>query len=304
MAGEARVEPNRITAARRRQGVGLVVLTSALWGTAYPVIRPAVTGAGAVRPSALLLGRFGVAAVALIPFLRPGRRLWAAAVQLGVLVWVGYACLAVGLRDTTVGRGSFLVALSVVFVPVWTGVRGGRVRPAVWAAAGLALAGVGLLGGDVASGPVNRGDAWAVGCALAWAAYTVRLGAFAADFPALTLTAAQLSVVAGLSVAWAAADGTLPGHGGPAYPWVAAVWLGLVATVLPTGLQTVAQRWVPAPQVAVLFTLEPVWASAVAWGLGGDRLGSHGLAGAGLVLAAAALAQWPGRRPDVAGRPV
>ena len=70
----------------------------------------------------------------------------------------------------------------------------------------------------------------------------------------------------------------------------AVLYLGVVATALTTWLQTWGQRHVPAPQAAILYTLEPVWAAFFAYLALGERLSPSGLLGALLVLLATLLA--------------
>ena len=67
----------------------------------------------------------------------------------------------------------------------------------------------------------------------------------------------------------------------------------MAATALTTWLQLIGQKIVPGPSAAVLYTVEPVWASAFAWVYFGERFGPRGWAGAALLLAAALLSQWP-----------
>ncbi len=279
----------------------MVVLTTMLWGSTFVAVQRAESS---VSASGLILGRFALAAAVLSPFVRGGRRLWAASVELGVLLWAGYASQTIGLRYTTVGRSAFLTGSGAILVPIYTRLGGGRVGRFVWPAAGVAVVGVYLLSHEVAavSGgfgqPFNRGDAWTLGCAAVWSAYIYRLERFATTLPTAALTATHLLVVAGLSVLWAAADGSL--IPGPHYPWLAVLYLGLACTAATTWLQTLGQRWLPAARVAVLYTLEPVWASAFGYVLIDDRLGPRGLCGAALILTAAGLSQVRTGRPSIA----
>ena len=283
---------------RRGRGVPLVVLTTVLWGSTFVVVQRQLRSD--VSADTILVGRFALATAVLLPFVRGGRRLWVASLELGGLLWAGYATQTWGLRYTTVGRSAFLTSAGVVLVPVYTKWAGGRVGRFVWPAAALSLLGVGLLSGDAIAGPFNRGDAWTLACTVIWSTYIYRLERHAAALPTMALTATHLLVVAVLTVGWSAAHGTLrpPAAG---YPWVAVVYLGLMTTALTTWLQTLGQRYVPAAEAAVLYTLEPVFASALGWWMG-DRLGPRGLVGAGLILAAAGLAQVRGgAAPDRAG---
>ena len=266
-----------------------VVLAALLWGSTFVVVKAQLRAD--VPPAALVAGRFAVATAVFLPFVRGGRRLWLASLELGGLLWVGYATQVVGLRYTTVDRSAFLASSGVALVPLYAKLTGRRVGRLVWAAAALALAGVALLGGDAIAGPFNRGDAWTLLCTVTWAAYIARLGRHAAALPAAALTANHLLVVTALAVAWSTLDGTIRVTVHPGYPWPAVLYLGLATTAATTWLQTTGQRWLPAAEAAVLLTLEPVFAAAFGWCVLGDRLGPRGWAGAAMILAAAGLAQ-------------
>jgi drug/metabolite transporter (DMT)-like permease len=265
-------------------GVAILSLTTFLWGTTFVVTKNTLVNFPA---SELILLRFLVAGVVFLPFLRGGRKLWLAAIELGVLLWAGFATQTIGLRYTTCDRSAFLTCLHVVFVPALAGLMGRSTRLVVWVAAVVALLGVGLLSHD--GSPPNRGDAWTIACALVWAIYIARLETLTVKLPSRSLTAAHLWVVVVLSAGWTLADHPACGP----IPWLAIIYLGLFATAATTWFQTLGQKWVTAPQAAVLYTLEPMWAAMFSWIFLRETLGAAGRVGGGLILAAAVLTQMP-----------
>ncbi|MER3557596.1 MAG: EamA family transporter, partial [Thermus sp.] len=66
---------------------------------------------------------------------------------------------------------------------------------------------------------------------------------------------------------------------------------GLVATALTTWLQTLGQGRVPALQAAVIYTMEPVWATLFAWAFLRERVGLMGAVGGVLILVSTLWAQ-------------
>ena len=202
----------------------------------------------------------------------------------------------IGLQYTTVSRSAFITALFVVFVPVVAAAAGRRSRGVVWVAGVVAMIGVGLLSGDGL--PVNRGDLWTLGCAVVWAVYIFRLEGYAARLPSLPLTAVQLGVMAVATGVWTVCERHPAAPAPSAFPWAAVLYLGLFATAATTLLQTLGQKSVSAAQAAVLYTLEPVWASVFAFLILRERPGPRGWAGMALILAAALLTQLPQRRSD------
>lgn len=107
------------------RGVLLLSLTTFLWGTTFVVTKAVL---GRFPASQLIFARFLIAAILFLPFLRFGRRLWLAAIELGVLLWLGYATQTIGLQYTTVSRSAFITALHVILVPVLVALLGRRLR--------------------------------------------------------------------------------------------------------------------------------------------------------------------------------
>ncbi|MER3481445.1 MAG: EamA family transporter [Meiothermus sp.] len=262
-------------------------LVTLLWGTTFVVVKGTVE---VLSPSLVILGRFLVASLCFLPFTRallkedePTRRvLWRAGLELGFWLMAGYATQAVGLQYTSASRSAFITALNVILVPMILGLFGRRIGLPVWLAAVLAVAGVGLLSYD--GSPPNVGDLWTVGTALTYAAYVIRLEAYARRLPALGLTTAQVYGTALFALGWVLWEQPKVEWG--SFPWLAILYLGVLATALTTLLQTLGQGKVSAPEAAIIYALEPVWASVFAFLLLGERLGGQGLVGAGLVVSA------------------
>ncbi len=265
-------------------GTLLLTLTTFLWGTTFVVVKTTLPGFPA---SELVLGRFLLAGLVFAPFLRSGKKLWLAATELGVLLWAGFATQTIGLNYTTVNRSAFITSLHVIFVPVFAGLLGRSTRPVVWLAAVTAAVGVLLLSYDRIA--PNRGDLWTLACAITWAIYITRLEAFTRALPSRALTAAHLWVVVIISAMWTVHTGV--SH--QPIPWPAIIYLGLFATAATTWFQTLGQKWVPASQAAVLYTMEPLWAAVFGWIFLQEIPGVRGWAGGGMILLAALLTQLP-----------
>ena len=269
------------------RGVALLTLTTFLWGATFVVTKNTLANFPA---SELILARFLIAGIVFLPFLRLGGKLWLAAFELGLTLWAGFATQTIGLQYTNVDRSAFITSMHVIFVPVFAGMMGRSTQLIVWIAAMIALAGVFLLSHD--GSPPNRGDLWTLACAIVWAIYIARLENFTAVLPSRALTAAHLWVVVILSAGWTVTTGI--SHGST--PWLAILYLGLFATAATTFFQTLGQKWVSAPQAAVLYTVEPVWASIFGWVFLSQTLGARGLVGGAMILGAALLTQLPSRK--------
>ena len=264
-------------------GVLTLIGITVVWGTSFVVVK----GALETIPVPLLLAlRFSLAAACFV-FVRFDRRALWPALWLGLLAFAGFATQTIGLSITTASRSAFITGFAVVLTPavaaVWF-----RQRPAARAylASLVALAGLALLTlrGSDAEG-INSGDVWTLGTALAYALYVVYLGQVAGRASVPALAGMQHLPMAVLAWLWA-----LPHLGAlahvPATTYLAIAYLALVVTAVVAWLQVHAQRVVPATLTAIIFVLEPVFASLFAWWLAGEVLGPAGWAGGGLVIVA------------------
>lgn len=302
-----------------------------LWGSQHAVIKQFVDTAG--DPALVNLGRFWLAALVLAPFalLRQrdrsvtaqrraaddaslSRRL-AAAGELGLWMFAGYAFQSIGLQFTTASRSGFLLYLNVKLVPILAAVFYRRRIPAAsWLSAAIALAGTALLSYD--GTPPNAGDAWSVAAALASAVFILRLERASQLVAPAELNAASLLAVALLCSAWSAwsapasasaslsppvllqllatwfrgGGGSAEAHGADAYLFPI-VYLGLATTALSNWLQTLGQRRVSAEKAAVIFALDPVYGAGFAYLLLDETLGVQGWSGALLIIVAAVMSQ-------------
>lgn len=270
----------------RTAGIGLLLLITLIWGSTFVVIKESLEN---VPPGLFLALRFSAAALALA-WVRPVRGMFRTGLILGLVMFFSYGSQTVGLYYTSASKAAFITALSVVLVPILTGIMGRRWLPLrIWLAALLALAGLGLMTLTDVSG-VNIGDLIVVGTAFAYAAHLLLIDRSLRKFPPLQLAAAQLWPVAVLSWLWALPDaGLIPGL--PASVWWSILYLALVATALVLVLQNVAQRFVPPHTAALVFVLEPVFAAFFSWLFLGERLGFYGLLGGALVVAGMVLGE-------------
>lgn len=281
----------------RAVGVGLLLLVTLIWGTTFAVIKESLE----LVPASLFLAlRFSAAALALV-WVRPTPGLWRWGLILGVVMFLSYGSQTVGLLYTSASKAAFITALSVVLVPMLTGLLKRSWLPArVWIAAGLALAGLGLMTLTDVSG-INVGDVIIVGTAFAYACHILLIDRAIREQPPLQLAAAQLWPVAALCWLWALPEvqriPELPGS-----VWLSIIYLAVVATALVLVLQNVAQRVVPPHTAALVFVLEPVFAAFFGWLLLGEQLGALGWLGGGLVLAGMLVGELrprPGLKPAV-----
>lgn len=268
----------------RRQAVATLVVVCLVWGVSFTATKQAL---GDASPLVLMGLRFGLAAVLILGELRGLTRAEAiGGLVLGVLFWAGFVFQTAGLEYTTPSRSAFLTILSTPIVPV-VGFLMDRTVPRLptVAAIALAVAGTWLLTGP-GGGGLNRGDLLTLGCAVLFAGQIVAAGYYAPRLPIGRLLALELGSCALLSFATAPLLETPRLDPTP-------LLAGLVAFLGLSGLwsfrmQLRAQQVLSPTHTAIVFTLEPVFATLTSYLLLGERLAPLQLVGGAMILGAVA----------------
>jgi drug/metabolite transporter (DMT)-like permease len=286
----------------RARGIALLLLTTIIWGTTFPGNKVA---SGFLTAPQIVCLRFGIAALLFAPWLRraTARTLRDGALT-GLLAVLSYFTFVVGIRTTTGTRAGFLIGLNVVLVPLAMPLLGRHLPGRSVAGALLAFAGLAVMAMQFGSLSLSHGDLWVLASATAFACYVLVMDARVHGHDALALSAVQLTTAFLLASAWMLAKGDpWPSLLG-ANSWVV-VYLGIVATALPTWAQVVAQRVVPPTQAAIIYALEPVFAAACSAAWLGERLGMRDALGGALILAGTlvCLAPWPADRTTATATP-
>jgi drug/metabolite transporter (DMT)-like permease len=301
-----------------------IFLTTLIWGSTFAVSRDVLDHWPPLSYLALRLPLAALLFAALFPrrLFGAGRDAWRAGAALGLLMGFGFIGQTVGLLWTTPAKSAFITGLTTPLVPVvvyalW------RSRPSRENFAGIVLASIGgalILAPAGASAAVNTGDLITLGTTILFAAHITLMGLYARRFDVRQLSALQITVAAALMIfvwacvrAWGALAGGLPeGLAREAEPltWNAAaltqlVYMSTVATVATFLLWTWGQAHMPATHAAVIFSLEPVFATLFAVLLRGSAewAGGRSTLGAGLVVAGVIVSElrWGRRETEAEG---
>lgn len=287
----------------------------AIWGSSFAVIRFFLGGTGAPKlasPVLFLAARMGLATVLLAGLLAARSETRAQLRQIfswrsariegsllrsglvcGALLAIGFLLQIEGLQRTTASRSGFLTGLLVVFTPLFELLIFRRKPPpAALAGVLLAFSGMALLAGPTGGGAANTaaGDALTVGCALVFALHIIALGRAARRHAILPLLLVQLGTV------WLAAAAAGPAIEAPVLApaprlWLAIGYLALFATLLAFGVQTWAQRKLAPVRIALLSSLEPVFAALWASLLLGEQLAPREKLGGALIVLGVAVGE-------------
>ena len=274
-----------------------LVVVTAIWGSTFIVNELVLKD---TPPLLFLALRYGVAAAILVFFAR-GRPRTPGLVKdsaiLGLLLSVGIGCQLVGQLFTTASKAAFITGLSVPLTPV-AGWLLYRQKPSGSNLAGLILAalGFGLMAWPTGATGLDPGDLLVFLTALVYAVVFVEMGVASPKHDVRAYSAGQIvfafgGVLVGRLLLTPFLGRTEPFFAaeGRALDFtpkllLAILWMGLVASVVTTLVQTWAQARMPAVHAAVIFALEPVFTAVFAAVTLGERLSAREAWGGGLVL--------------------
>jgi drug/metabolite transporter (DMT)-like permease len=291
----------------------MAAAAAVLWGVNGAVSKTILsTGLSSERLAQVRSLGAAAGLVVILAFTAPGRlRLtWR---ELPFLLAFGVAGLAfvqwfyfLAIHRLTIGVALLIEYLAPLLVALWARFAyKDPVRRRIWAALGLALAGLALIVNLFGGGTSLAGDgvAFALAGAVAYATYVLLAEHVVGGRDAVSLLAWGFLFA---SVFWAvlAPWWSFPGHllmrqtslhgqlGSVHSPvWLLAAWMIAFGTIVPFFLLVSALRHLSASRVAIVAMLEPVAGALVAWAWLSESLDRLQLTGAAVVLAAIALAQ-------------
>jgi drug/metabolite transporter (DMT)-like permease len=270
--------------------VGLIY-AALIWGTTFFLVKGILT---TTDPVTLVAVRFWVASAVMAVVLKVFKKdLWkgfSKGVWLGVFLWLAFVFQTAGLKITTASNSGFITALYVPLVP-FLGWILFRTRPDLrhWISVGLSTVGLWILTGGLQG--LNLGDLLTLATAGAVALHIVFSEKFVRrDLDPLTLSFQQFLIVALLSTTHA----LLFGHTWPEWSanfgWQIG-YLALFGSITTIAVQTVAQKYLEAVDVAIILTLEPVFAAIFAWTIGGEPWTVYGAVGGAVIVSAMLLSE-------------
>jgi drug/metabolite transporter (DMT)-like permease len=286
----------------RWQADSALALVALVWGSTFVIVKSALPEISTVYFLAL---RFSAASVCMaLLFIGPFREAGFGAVKrglrggavAGLFLWTGYVLQTFGLKYTAAGKSGFITGLYIVLVPIITAVVYKK-RPQVPELLGIiaATAGLTLLTLPATGFHINFGDVLTLLCAVAFAFHLLLLGYYSQRERFEAVALGQILCAATLSLL------ALPLEP-PKAVWSGNVLFALAvtsvfATALAFAIQTWGQQYTTATRTALIFALEPVFASLTAVLFGGEHFTERGISGAVLILGGILLVELKPLRP-------
>ncbi len=284
---------------KRHSAELLLLLITVLWAGTFAVIKTEVTD---VLPSVFVVLRFGVASI--IGLAIWGKQLWGIDAKtlmrglvVGSLFGMGFLLQTMGLTSTTASTSAFITGTMVVFVPlVQRVVNGTSLRKDHAVSILLVLIGLALFTSPE-TGALTIGDVLTLASAILWAVYLTYIDRWTGERDSdprkqnalvllqflVTLAIATLAIGAD-----AAAEKSLHVEVDTSL-LIAVGYCGVFATVIPTFVQTRYQRFTHPVRAGVIFALEPIAASVIAWMLISESFSARQIVGAVVLMIAIVL---------------
>lgn len=284
-------------------GLTAIGFATAIWGLGNVLMQ---TAEAVVPPSLLMLLRFLIASLVLLPFVLQSKLSSRDALfGLGVGAILGMAVFSQGaaLKTVPVDQMAFISALYVVIVPLLMAVIQKKwPHPILWFAVLASLVGATLLIGPISLG-LKAGTLWSLGGAVGLSLQIIGTTKMTNKMTPLALAGLQSAgafivlVPVTLIHSWHASSVNEMLH------WSVQVWLqigylAVFAQAMAIWLQGWGQKWVSETEAAIAFNTEPVWTALFALVILSQVLTVVQFIGAALVVGSLTVISWrSGKKP-------
>ncbi|XP_066328538.1 uncharacterized protein [Miscanthus floridulus] len=300
-------------ASKKTRSIIILNALTVIYASDIPVLKEVEA---LTEPAVFNMVRFVVAAIPFVPLAVRAfgdLRVRYAGLELGVWISLAYLAQAIGLLSSDAGRASFITAFTVIVVPLIDGLLGASIPKLTWFGAIMSLFGIGLL--ECGGSPPCVGDILNFFSAVFFGIHMLRTEQISRSTDKkkfLALLSFEVLVVAFSSVLWCMfQDGYVDTSESSfdswtfgmlwdtaaSFPWIPALYTGVLSTVLCMWAEMVAMGDVSATETAIVYGLEPVWGAAFAWFLLGERWDNTAWIGAALVLCGSLTVQLFGSAP-------
>ncbi len=266
----------------------LLILTTILWGTSFILTKNITQDI----PIFLYMGlRFAIALIGFVPFSfhlkNLNKKTILMSIITGMLYFFGLAVQTHGLQTTTAGKAGFITGLSAIIVPfiTWIGFKK-TISKRIWIAVVLSVLGLAFLFLERESG-IIIGDLIVLISAFIWAFYIIYNDKYVRIVDIYTYSIIQIFVVSSASffTSFLIQESFIL----TSYPithWYIMIYLGIVVMTLTVLFQNWSQRYQNPTRVAIIFTLEPVFAALFGFLIGNEILSVFAWIGCGLIFIA------------------
>jgi len=262
-----------------------LLTVSVAWGLAFVVMKPAIERQSVNN---FLFTRFVLAVLVMI-LIRPQvvklftKDLLIRGFGAGLFLGIGYIFQTVGLANTGAAITGFVTGLYVILTPLFAAVIfKDRISKTTWTYVFVATIGLALL--SIHGFSIGYGEFLVFLSAIAFAAHITALSKWSAGRDVYAMTITQLIMCAILTGIASSIQGYSPP---PDFGvWAVVIFTAVFCTAIAFIVQTWSQAHMSGTKVAVILTMEVVFAAIFAIIFGGERLTLQSAIGGILVVVA------------------
>ncbi|MCW8400854.1 DMT family transporter [Legionella sp. PATHC038] len=245
-------------------GTGAIILATLFWGMTFAFIKDAVA---TLSPLNFLFWRFGIASILLLIVfwkkIKFNKQVFLYGIVLGIFLAGTVVFQTIGLRYTKASTASFITGFSVILVALLESLSN-KQWPSLYLFVSTLIAMIGIGFITLSNGlSINQGDIWILLCAFCFANYIICAGKASHIHQSFSLTFIQAAFVCILVGVGSFFTNKI------AIPqqmniWVSILFCSIFASIIAFVLQLQFQKHISATKAAIIFSLEPVFATITA----------------------------------------
>lgn len=244
----------------------LLILGTAFWGISFSVTKIAI---GYGSSTVFLFYRFFLATIVLSAlFSKKLKKISQASIRIGaelaIPLMIGIYLQTLGIKYSTASQSSFVAGMTVIFIPLLKIILHKKLAPVkVWIAALFALTGLSIISikNDFS---INIGDFYTIAGAFGFAYYLIRVEKHAKNTDIITTIVPMFGICSILSFALVIMDNSriwFPVH---QEFWFGIVFCALLSTAYMYSISNMAQKYLSAEQVSIIYLFEPIFGAIAA----------------------------------------
>ncbi|MCX6435750.1 MAG: DMT family transporter [Actinobacteria bacterium] len=248
-----------------------LLAVSMMWGSTFVLMKSAIKRQDV---NSFLFSRFALAVLAMI-LLRPRvlklltKDMLSKGFFAGCFLASGYILQTLGLARTTAAVTGFVTGLYVVATPlIGAIILKQKISRKTWIYVGMATIGLALL--SLHGWSIGTGELLVLASAIAFASHIIALEQWSSGRDTYALTIVQLATCALLTGIASLKDGYQPPPDNGV--WAVVIFTAIFATAIAFIVQTWSQAHMASTKVAVILTMEVVFAAIFAILFGGESL--------------------------------
>lgn len=244
----------------------LLIIGTAFWGISFSVTKVSISNHA---PQLFLFYRFVGATLVLAVVFRKkliniSYKNILSGVVLAIPLMIGIGLQTIGIKLTSASQSAFLAGTCVIIVPLLKMALYKKVpNLKIWIAAGLSLTGLFIISVKNGFG-INFGDLLTIGGAIGFAYYLIRVEEQSAKIDIVATIVPMFATCALLTfgvVNWDSPANLFPADH---TFWFGVIFCSLFSTAYMYSVSNIAQKYISAERVAVIYLLEPIFGALAA----------------------------------------